>query len=178
MLVPLGILAAGSILAGFPFRELFAGHHVEEFFRDSVKVVPSIFEQMHALPWSIVYLPTLMMVIGFLVAWQFYIRNPRLPDELATTQEPLYRFLLNKWYFDELYDFLFVRPAKWIGRFLWKKGDGAVIDGLGPDGISARVVDVTRGIVKLQSGYLYHYAFAMLIGIAALFTWSMLGGSH
>jgi NADH-quinone oxidoreductase subunit L len=81
---------------------------------------------------------------------------------------------LNKWYFDEIYDFLFVRPAKWLGSFLWKKGDGMVIDGLGPDGISARVGDVTSRVVKLQTGYLYHYAFAMLIGVAALVTWMML----
>ena len=80
----------------------------------------------------------------------------------------LYQFLLNKWYFDELYDFIFVRPAKWIGRFLWKKGDGYIIDGFGPDGVSARVLDVTRNVVKIQTGYLYHYAFAMLIGVAGL----------
>ncbi len=90
----------------------------------------------------------------------------------------LYRFLLNKWYFDELYDFLFVRPAKRLGYFLWKTGDGQIIDGLGPDGVSARVIDVTRGVVRLQTGYVYHYAFAMLIGVAALFTWFMLGGVH
>ncbi len=87
----------------------------------------------------------------------------------------LYQFLLNKWYFDELYDVIFVRPAKWLGRFLWKKGDGTVIDGFGPDGISAGVLDVTRGVVKLQTGYLYHYAFAMLIGVAGLITWFMFG---
>ena len=83
----------------------------------------------------------------------------------------LYTFLYNKWYFDELYDFLFVRPAKRLGRFLWKVGDGMIIDGLGPDGISKRVLDVTRGAVRLQSGYVYHYAFAMLVGVAALVTW-------
>ena len=88
----------------------------------------------------------------------------------------LYKFLLNKWYFDELYDVIFVRPAKWLGHFLWKQGDGRMIDGLGPDGISARVLDVTRNVVKLQSGYLYHYAFAMLIGAAVLVTYMMFPG--
>ena len=83
----------------------------------------------------------------------------------------LYLFFYNKWYFDELYDFLFVRPAFWLGRVLWKRGDGTVIDGLGPDGISARVLDVTRGAVRLQSGYVYHYALAMLLGVVALATW-------
>ena len=119
-----------------------------------------------------------MMAIGFLVAFQFYIRRPDLPKSLAAQHDMLYRFLLNKWYFDEIYDFLFVRPALWLGRVLWKGGDGAVIDGLGPDGVSARVLDVTRNVVRLQTGYLYHYAFAMLIGIAALITWFMFAGSH
>ena len=96
---------------------------------------------------------------------------------LAEQHRGLYQFLLNKWYFDELYDFLFVRPAKWLGRFLWKEGDGRVIDGYGPNGIAARVMDVTDRVVRLQTGYLYHYAFVMLIGIAALVTWMMLGSS-
>ena len=88
----------------------------------------------------------------------------------------LYRFLLNKWYFDELYDLLLVRPAMALGRFLWKTGDGWLIDGFGPDGVSARVIDVTRNVVRLQTGYLYHYAFAMLLGVAVLVTWMMFAG--
>ena len=106
-----------------------------------------------------------MMAIGFVIAWQFYIRRPDIPVELARQHELLYRFLLNKWYFDELYDLIFVRPTKWLGRLLWKSGDGWLIDGFGPDGVSARVLDVTRNVVRLQTGYLYHYAFAMLIGV-------------
>ena len=91
----------------------------------------------------------------------------------------LYRFLLNKWYFDEIYDALIVRPLLWLGRLLWKGGDGMVIDGFGPDGVSARVLDVTRNVMRLQTGYLYHYAFAMLIGAALLITWFMFaGGVH
>lgn len=179
MLIPLGVLATGSILAGFPFKELFAGHGVEEFFRESLKNHPHILEEMHHIPAAVAYLPTVMMAVGFLVSWLFYIRKPYLPVELANQQPLLYNFFLNKWYFDELYDFIFVRPTKWLGRFLWKKGDGFVIDGFGPDGISARVLDVTRGAVKLQSGYLYHYAFAMLIGVAGLITWFIFGlGGH
>jgi NADH-quinone oxidoreductase subunit L len=175
MLIPIGILAAGSILAGFPFRELFAGHGVEEFFRESLKMNPHIIEEMHHIPESIAFLPTAMMALGFVVSWLFYIRRPYLPVELANQHQMLYQFLLNKWYFDELYDFIFVRPAKWLGRFLWKKGDGFVIDGFGPDGVSARVLDVTRNVVRLQTGYLYHYAFAMLIGVAGLITWFIFG---
>ena len=175
MLIPIGILAAGSLLAGFPFKELFAGHGVEEFFRESLKMNPHIIEDAEDIPVWIKYLPTLMMAIGWYVAYVFYIRRPYLPVELARQQPLLYDFLLNKWYFDELYDLIFVRPAKWIGRFLWKFGDGYIIDGFGPDGVSARVLDVTRGVVKLQTGYLYHYAFAMLIGVAGLITWFMFG---
>ena len=175
MLVPIGILAAGSILAGFPFKEVFAGHGVEEFFRESLKMHPHIIEEMHHIPQAVAFLPTVMMVVGFLVSWLFYIRRPYLPVELANQHQMLYQFLLNKWYFDELYEFIFVSPAKWLGRFLWKKGDGMVIDGFGPDGVSARVLDVTRNVVKIQTGYLYHYAFAMLIGVAGLITWFMFG---
>ena len=177
MLIPLGFLAAGAIFAGYPFKELFVGPGVAEFFRDSLKFGPTnhILEDMHHIPYLASIAPTVMMAIGFVIAWEFYIRQPELPAELARQQEPLYKFLLNKWYFDELYDFLLVRPTLWLGRVLWKYGDGWVIDGLGPDGISARVLDVTRGAVRLQTGYLYHYAFAMLIGVAALITWFMFG---
>ncbi len=175
ILIPIGVLAVGSFVAGLPFKELFAGHGVEEFFRESVKMNPHIIEEMHHIPETIAFLPTVMMVLGFLVSYLFYIRRPYLPVELAKTQPMLYQFLLNKWYFDELYDVIFVRPAKWIGYQLWKKGDGFIIDGFGPDGVSARVLDVTRNVVKIQTGYLYHYAFAMLIGAAGLITWFMFG---
>ncbi len=181
ILIPLIFLAAGSILAGYPFHELFAGEHVGEFFRESLKFGPDnhVLHEMHELNWMISSVPTVMMVIGFLVAWQFYIRRPDLPKALAEQQAPLYQFLLNKWYFDEIYDFLLVRPAIWLGRVLWKGGDGFVIDGMGPDGVSARVLDVTRNVMRLQTGYLYHYAFAMLIGIAAFITWFMFyAGGH
>jgi NADH-quinone oxidoreductase subunit L len=181
MLVPLIFLAAGSILAGFPFKDLFAGHNVEEFFRESLKFASgnTVLEDMHRVPFLVGIVPTIMMLLGLYVAWLFYIRRPDLPDNLARQHDLLYRFLLNKWYFDELYDFLFVRPALRLGRLLWKGGDGWLIDGFGPDGISARVIDVTNRVVRLQSGYLYHYAFAMLIGVAALITWFMFsGGAH
>ena len=174
ILIPLAFLAAGSILAGFPFKELFSGHGVAEFFRDSIRQAPDVLDAMHHVPYAIAMLPTLMMALGFLVAWHFYIRRPELPFELARQHEPLYKFLLNKWYFDELYDLIFVRPTLWLGRVLWKYGDGWLIDGFGPDGVSARVLDVTRNVVRLQTGYLYHYAFVMLIGVAALITWFMI----
>ena len=180
MLVPLAILAVGSIAAGWFFLGFFTGHGVEEFFRESLKFGPgnTVLEDMEHLPLLTSLAPTIMMVGGFLVAWQFYIRRPDLPAALARNQPVLYRFLLNAWYFDRIYDFLIVRPTMRLGRFLWKGGDGFVIDGFGPDGISARVLDVTRNVVRLQTGYLYHYAFAMLIGVAAFVTWFMFAGVH
>ena len=175
MLIPLGFLAAGSVLAGLPFKEIFAGHGVGGFFRESLTFAKTnhVLEEMHQVPLQIAVLPTVMMVIGFVIAWHFYIRRPDIPAELARQHDVLYRFLLNKWYFDELYEVVFVRPTKWLGRLLWKSGDGWMIDGFGPDGVSARVLDVTRNVVRLQTGYLYHYAFAMLIGAAAFITWFM-----
>jgi len=181
MLIPLAVLAFGSFAAGWPFLSFFTGDGVETFFREALKFGPNnhVLENMESLPLMVSLTPTVMMILGFLVAYQFYIRRPDIPVQLARDQKVLYEFLLNKWYFDEIYDFLFVRPAIWLGRLFWKGGDGFIIDGLGPDGVSARVLDVTRYAVRLQTGYLYHYAFAMLIGVAGFITWFMLyGGPH
>jgi NADH-quinone oxidoreductase subunit L len=178
MLIPLAILALGSLTVGWLFVSLFTGEGSLGFFRESLKYAPgnTVIEDMEHLPLEIALAPTAMMIIGFLVAYQFYIRRPDIPKALARDQKLLYEFLLNKWYFDEIYDFLIVRPLLCLGRLLWKGGDGFVIDGFGPDGVSARVLDVTRNVVRLQSGYLYHYAFAMLIGVAAFITWFMFVG--
>jgi len=179
ILIPLGALAIGSIAAGYPFKEYFAGHHTAEFFRESLKQ-GGIIEAMHHAPAWVVYLPTVMLALGWGIATYIYLYRVEIADNLARQHSALYQFLLNKWYFDELYELIFVRPAIWLGRVFWKQGDGRVIDGLGPDGVSARVLDVTRNVVRLQTGYLYHYAFAMLIGAAALITWFMFsgGGAH
>ncbi|WP_454917177.1 NADH-quinone oxidoreductase subunit L [Xanthobacter sediminis] len=178
MTIPLGVLGAGSILAGFTLYNEFVGEGVGEFFRKAIYMATEnhILHAMHETPELIALAPTVMMVVGFLIAYWFYVANPRLPVQLANALPGLYRFLLNKWYFDELYDALFVKPAFWIGRVLWKRGDGTIIDGIGPDGVSARVLDVTGRVVRLQTGYLYHYAFVMLIGVAALLTWFMFSG--
>jgi NADH-quinone oxidoreductase subunit L len=211
MTIPLGVLAAGALLAGLIFSSSFIGGGAADFWRGSVTIpgahaieasadhtaapaeqaeatspaaehaAPAVeaalaeAEEQHAPLW-VVLLPTAMMAIGFLIALWFYIYSPETPRRLAETQPILYRFLLNKWYFDEIYDFLLVRLIKWFGRFLWKKGDGWLIDGFGPDGVSARVLDVTRNVVRLQTGYLYHYAFVMLIGLSLLITWAMFRG--
>jgi NADH-quinone oxidoreductase subunit L len=179
MLVPLYVLAVGAVAAGFLFEGYFFGHHYADFWKGALFTLPEneILEEFHHVPLLVKWSPFIAMALGFVTAWYMYIKSPSTPKRLAEQQSILYNFLLNKWYFDEIYDFLFVRPAKALGRFLWKKGDVGVIDAYGPNGVAARVVDVTRGVVRLQSGYLYHYAFAMLLGIAALVTWMMLGSS-
>lgn len=176
MLIPLAVLALGAVVAGFAFKEAFIGHDYEHFWKAALFTAKDnhILHAMHEVPKWVVASPFVAMLTGFLLALYMYVLRPDVPGKLAAANPVLYRFLLNKWYFDEIYDFLFVRPAKWLGRFLWKKGDGFVIDGFGPDGVSARVVDVTNRVVRLQTGYVYHYAFAMLIGVAGLVTWYLL----
>ena len=180
MLVPLYVLAAGSLLAGMMFMKYFIGEEESLFWSTALYRAPEneIIHAMHAVPQWVKLSPAVMMVAGFLLAYLFYIVRPELPKRLAELHAPLYKFLLNKWYFDELYDWLFVRPAFRLGRFLWRKGDGWLIDGFGPDGVSARILDVTRGVVRLQTGYVYHYAFAMLIGLAAIITFYMFWGAN
>ncbi|MBB3930839.1 NADH-quinone oxidoreductase subunit L [Kaistia hirudinis] len=175
MTVPLLVLSVGALFAGMGFEGRFIGEGYGEFWKQALFMNPDnhVLHDIHEIPAWAKWSPTAMMVLGFVVAYWFYIVSPATPKRLADEQPLLYKFLLNKWYFDELYDFLFVRPAKWLGSFLWKKGDGWLIDGFGPNGISARVVDVTQRVVRLQTGYVYHYAFAMLIGIAVLVTWMM-----
>jgi NADH-quinone oxidoreductase subunit L len=170
MLVPLGVLAVGAVFAGMAFFHFFVGEGASEFWRASLFVAKA---KEGELPMWVELGPLTVTVIGFLIAYYYYILHPELPRKIADRLGMQYLFHYNKWYFDELYDFLFVRPAFWIGRLLWKKGDGMIIDGLGPDGVSARVLDTARGAVKLQSGYVYHYALAMLLGVVALATWFM-----
>jgi NADH-quinone oxidoreductase subunit L len=178
MLLPLALLAVGALYAGFAFKEQFIGHTYDAFWKGALFIGPNnhILHDMHAVPVWVKLSATVAMLLGLVLAAWFYVVDPRKPAELAASQPLLYRFLYNKWYFDEIYDAIFVRPAMWLGRFLWKRGDGWLIDGFGPDGVSARVIDVTNRVVRLQTGYLYHYAFAMLIGVAAFVTWYLATG--
>ncbi len=170
MLGPLVVLALGALGAGALGYNLFVGEGQAGFWRSAIYTAPGneVLHEMHNVPAWVRLAPTAMMIAGFLLAYLFYIAAPALPGLFARAFRPLYLFLLNKWYFDELYDWLFVRPALALGRMLWKTGDSRIIDGLGPDGIAARVQQVTRGVVRLQSGYVYTYAFAMLIGLALI----------
>ena len=178
MLVPLYLLAIGAIFSGFLFAPYFIGHDEAHFWSDALFRSENnhIVHELHNVPLWVKWSATVMMLAGLFLAWIMYIRATDIPRRLAEQHKLAYNFLLNKWYFDEIYDFLLVNPAKWLGRFLWKRGDGWLIDGFGPDGVSSRVIDVTNRIVRLQTGYVYHYAFAMLIGVAALVTYYMFGG--
>jgi NADH-quinone oxidoreductase subunit L len=172
MLVPLLLLAVGAVAAGFAFKFYFIGDGYKEFWRASLFEGASnhIRHAMHEIPGWVGWAPFVAMLSGFVLSYIYYIAVPSLPAATARAFRPVYLFLLNKWYFDELYDWLFVRPAFWCGRLFWKKGDGAIIDGLGADNIAARVLQTTGRVVKLQTGYVYHYAFAMLIGVALIIT--------
>ena len=178
MILPLFVLAAGACFAGYLGYENFVGHNTAEFWGNSILVLdshPSL-ENAHNVPAWVKYLPLAVGVGGIGLAYVFYIMRPDIPGRLAAQFRGLYQFVLNKWYFDELYDKIFVRPAFFLGRGLWKTGDGMLIDGLGPDGLSNAVRNLARRAAALQTGYLYHYAFAMLIGIVFLGTWFMLTG--
>jgi NADH-quinone oxidoreductase subunit L len=178
MLVPLALLALGALVAGFAFQGVFLGDAAEHFWNGSIQFDEDLIKKAESVPFFAQHAAFLMMLIGFGFAYWFYIVDPSVPVRLAEANPILYRFLLNKWYFDEIYDFLFVRPAKAIGAFFWKEGDGRIIDGFGPDGVSARVIDAAKGAVRLQSGYVYHYAFAMLIGVAAFITYFIIVGAR
>ncbi len=177
MLVPLALLALGAVAAGFAFKAYFIGDNQEVFWGKALYTAPGnqILEDMHHLPGWVGWAPTIAMLAGLALAYLYYIRAPWLPDATAKMFKPVYLFLLNKWYFDELYNWLFVKPAMALGRFLWKKGDGAVIDGT-IDGTANAVSWATGRVVKLQSGYVFHYAFAMLIGLALLLTYFVYKG--
>ncbi|WP_026606673.1 NADH-quinone oxidoreductase subunit L [Methylocapsa acidiphila] len=178
MLIPLFVLAIGALVAGGVFAHAFIGEGAAEFWKGALFLGPDnhILEEREEIPHFIAQIPTILMAVGFLAALYVYILAPGTAARLAALAPAVYAFLLNKWYFDELYDFLFVRPAFRLGRIFWKEGDGAIIDRLGPDGVAARVVDMTGRVVKLQSGYIYQYAFAMLVGVAAVITWFVIGG--
>ncbi|MGR0187212.1 NADH-quinone oxidoreductase subunit L [Azospirillum aestuarii] len=174
MLIPLGVLALGALFAGFGFHELFIGHSMEHFWGKTILVLAdnnSIEAAHHHTPGWVKLAPLVVGLIGIALAYIMYMAMPGLPTKVATTFRGVHQFLYNKWYFDELYDRLFVRSAKYLGYGLWKSGDGAVIDGVGPDGIAAATRDVAARASRLQSGYVYHYAFAMVIGVVLLVAW-------
>ncbi len=178
MLIPLFVLAIGAVFAGFSFVDYFVGEQSEHFWKGAITILEShpALEGAHHVPNWVKFAPLVVGIAGIILAYYLYMFRPDLPPKIAGAFPRLYRFLLNKWYFDELYDKLFVKPAFALGRGFWKIGDGEIIDGLGPDGISSAVRGLARRAGLLQSGYLYHYAFAMLLGVAAMITWYLLAG--
>ncbi len=173
MLIPMMVLALGAIAAGFIAYEPMVGHSWRDFWRASIFVLPQhpALEHAHEVPIWVQLLPLAVGVAGIALAYVLYVWAPYLPRMLAERFQAIYKFLLNKWYFDELYDAAFVRPAFILGRGFWKSGDEALIDGVGPDGVAAAALRIARGAVRLQTGYIFHYAFAMLIGVLILVSW-------
>src|SRR5437588_4332130 len=176
MLVPLFILAAGAAVAGYVAEEYFVGAGRAAFWKSSILVLPGhdSIGAAEELTGIIEFLPLIAAVLGIATAYLCYSIDPGIPARLTLQYRAIYLFLLNKWYFDELYDRLFVKSAFSLGDGLWKTGDGMIIDGLGPDGIAAATRELAREASRLQTGYVYHYAFAMLIGVVALVTWYLL----
>ncbi|HVM80363.1 MAG TPA: proton-conducting transporter membrane subunit, partial [Stellaceae bacterium] len=173
MTVPLMVLAAGAIFSGVLGHSSFVGEEMGAFWSKAILILDShhAMEGAEHVPAIVSLLPTVAGVSGIALAYLMYMFVPVLPGLLARAMPGVHRFVYNKWYFDELYDFLFVRPAFRLGRAFWQGGDGALIDGVGPDGVAAATRDIAKRVGALQSGYLYHYAFAMLIGVAAFVTW-------
>ena len=178
MLLPLVVLVIGAIGSGYIAYDWFVGDNRLAFWGASIaQHADDVIEHAHHVPMWVKYLPLAVGLLGIGLAYVCYILVPSLPGIMVKTFKEFHAFFFNKWYFDELYDLIFVRPAKWLGHFFWKRGDGDVIDGLGPDGVSSLAAKIGQKASALQSGYVYHYAFAMMIGVVALITWYILGHS-
>ena len=169
MLIPLILLSIGAIFAGYIFKELFIGHGViDNFWQDSIFFLKPLSTE-HPPLWFLLLTP-ILVISSIPIAYYLFIKNKNFPEQIANINKPLYDFLLNKWYFDELYEILIVNPSKKFGLFLWKFFDIKLIDGFGPDGISALIKKCSQKASKFQSGFIYHYAFIMLLGFSALLT--------
>jgi len=169
MLVPLIILSIGAIFAGFLFKDLFISHDTNNFWAQSIFFLEPLSTE-HPPLWFLLLTPILVL-ISIPVAYYLFVKNKSIPEEIVKINRPLYEFLVNKWYFDELYDYIIVNPSKKIGLFLWKICDVKIIDGFGPDGLSSIIKKLSLKANKFQSGFIYQYAFVMLIGFSALLTY-------
>ena len=177
MTLPLVPLALGAIFSGWLGYELFVGHHWDHFWGDSIFILEThkAMEDAHHVPTWVKLLPIILAASGVLLAVLAYVIMPQIPAGMVAMFRPVHAFFFNKWYFDELYDALFVKPSVKLGRFLWQRGDKETIDGFGPDGISAAVYRLSDRLAQIQSGYVYHYAFAMMIGVVVLLSWYFSG---
>ena len=169
MLVPLVLLSLGAIFAGFVFKDFFINpQSINSFWQDSIFFLEPLSTQ-HPPFWFLILTPTLV-VISIPIAYYLFVRNNRLTERIVSVNTPLYNFLLNKWFFDEFYDSILIRPCKKIGLFLWKIFDVKIIDGFGPDGLAKIIKKFSLKANKFQSGFIYQYAFVMLLGFSALLT--------
>ncbi|MDP8994111.1 MAG: NADH-quinone oxidoreductase subunit L [Pseudomonadota bacterium] len=174
MLVPLALLSLGAVFAGIAFHHAFVDYEEgAHFWAGSLYFDEHLMHAIHDAPLWVKLAPAAAMLLGLYIAWNAYIRNPRLPEAVVANVRPLYTFLYNKWFFDEIYDVLVVRPSLWLGRLFWKRGDEGTIDRFGPDGAAALIAGGNQLTARLQTGYLYTYALVMLLGIAAATTWAM-----
>lgn len=172
MMIPLIVLSIGAVFAGFAFNKFFIQPEAGEiFWKGAVAFDEHLAHAMHEVPLWVKLSASIVMLLGLFAAWVAYIWKPEIPGQFTSTFRLLYRFLLNKWYFDELYNVLLVKPAFWFGRLFWKQGDEGLIDRFGPNGSAAAVKFAGVWSAKLQSGYVYSYAFVMLIGLTAAVTW-------
>jgi NADH-quinone oxidoreductase subunit L len=174
MLVPIGLLAVGAVLSGQIWHGIFVdAARAPEFWRGSVAFSEHLAHAAHESSTWVKLTPTIVMLIGLWIAWNNYLRNPGAADRFVAQFPAVYRFVANKWYFDELYDFLFVRPALWLGRLFWHGGDEGTIDRFGPHGAAYAVGIGNRVTARLQSGYLYSYALVMLLGLIGAASWAI-----
>ncbi|QYU67895.1 hypothetical protein J4558_24025 [Leptolyngbya sp. 15MV] len=176
MLVPLLVLAVGAIFAGMVFYPYFVGYHQAEFWGMAIHTSPDnhVLHHAHEVPAWVPLAPTVVGLAGIALAYGLYMLRPEIPGQLAARFAGLYRFLLNKWYFDELYDAIFVRPAQHVARAFWKTGDARIIDGM-PNGAAALAAQAARGAVRIQTGRVANYAFAMIIGLVLFVTLLLYG---
>ena len=172
MLIPLLFLGIGAIFSGYLFKTTFIGHHSNEFWQESIFFLNEIKHETIPL-WFLLITPILVL-ISIPISFYLYILKPLILEDFKNTNMPLYNFLLNKWYVDEVYEKVFVNPAKKIGSFFWKKGDVGIIDRFGPDGISKLVKIISNKTARLQTGFIYDYAFVMLLGLSILLTYLIL----
>ena len=171
MLIPLGLLSLGAVFAGYLFHDAFINEAA--FWSGSIFYNEHLIHALHEVPLWVKWAPFAVMLSGLAIAWYAYIRNPRFPAQFVEQFTVLHRFLYNKWYFDELYDLIFVRPAFWLGRQFWKLGDIGIIDRFGPNGAAWLVARGSGYAQRIQSGYLYSYALVMLLGLVAAISWVM-----
>ena len=172
MLAPLLLLSIGAIFAGYYFKETFIGHHSNDFWQASIFFLNEI--KHDPIPSWFLLLTPILVTIAIPISFYYFVTNIKILEDFKKTNLPLYNFLLNKWFIDELYEQIFIKPAKKMGSFFWKKGDQGIIDRFGPDGISKLIKKISDKASLFQTGFIYDYAFAMLIGLSILLTYLIL----